>query len=352
MRTGDWVEVCSQEEILATLDESGRLDGMPFMPEMLAFCGQRVRVQSVAHKTCDTIEKSGGRSVSDCVHLDDLRCDGQAHGGCEAGCLLFWKTAWLRKADSRGPVTTAGKQRQGPSSGAGRLCSREALNEQTQRLTDAPDEEASYVCQATELLKASRPLSAWDVRQYVRDITTGNASLFRVLKGLLISGYWKVENAGVGLGRLLRWLFNLSHRLFGTIPYPWRHGTIPVGRPTPKCDLNLGPDETVRVKTYPEILATLDTHNKNRGLYFGVEEVPYCGTEQRVLRRVHQIIDEKTGRMIRFKTPAVILDNVYCRADYCDRRLFCPRRIYTYWREAWLERADVPPPVDKQAQSE
>src|SRR4051794_26168577 len=32
----DWVQVRSREEILATLDENGQLDGMPFMPEMLA----------------------------------------------------------------------------------------------------------------------------------------------------------------------------------------------------------------------------------------------------------------------------------------------------------------------------
>ena len=49
------MEVSSAAEILGTLDEQGRLDGLPFMPEMLQFCGQRVRVQSRAHKTCDTI---------------------------------------------------------------------------------------------------------------------------------------------------------------------------------------------------------------------------------------------------------------------------------------------------------
>jgi len=37
---GDWVEVKSKEEILASLDEKGTLEGMPFMPEMLEFYGQ------------------------------------------------------------------------------------------------------------------------------------------------------------------------------------------------------------------------------------------------------------------------------------------------------------------------
>src|SRR5205823_5514963 len=55
-RAGDWVEVKSAEEILATLDEQGRLDGLPFMPEMLQYCGKRLQVFKSAHKSCDTIQ--------------------------------------------------------------------------------------------------------------------------------------------------------------------------------------------------------------------------------------------------------------------------------------------------------
>ena len=40
LRIGEIVEVRSPEEILATLDENGELDGLPFMPEMLAWCGR------------------------------------------------------------------------------------------------------------------------------------------------------------------------------------------------------------------------------------------------------------------------------------------------------------------------
>ena len=55
LRAGDWVEVRSAAEILATLDERGRLDALPFMPEMLQYCGRRFRVFKSAHKTCDTL---------------------------------------------------------------------------------------------------------------------------------------------------------------------------------------------------------------------------------------------------------------------------------------------------------
>ena len=52
-RIGDWVEVRGKQEILQTLDGDGAVEGMPFMPEMLAFCGQRFQVYKIAHKTCD-----------------------------------------------------------------------------------------------------------------------------------------------------------------------------------------------------------------------------------------------------------------------------------------------------------
>src|SRR5262245_31995892 len=95
LRAGEWVEVRSVEEILATLDDQQCLDGLPFMPEMLPYCGKRFRVYKSAHKTCDTIQTFAIRRMDDAVHLDNLRCDGGAHGGCQAGCLLFWKDAWL-----------------------------------------------------------------------------------------------------------------------------------------------------------------------------------------------------------------------------------------------------------------
>jgi hypothetical protein len=54
-RAGDWVEVRSKEEILKTLDKNGRLEELPFMPQMFDYCGQRFRVYKRARKTCDTV---------------------------------------------------------------------------------------------------------------------------------------------------------------------------------------------------------------------------------------------------------------------------------------------------------
>ena len=98
-RAGDMVEVRSREEILSTLDPSGCIEGMPFMPEMLPFCGRRIRVRAVAHKTCETARRTWeGRRLNETVHLERASCDGSAHGGCQAECALFWKDAWLKPA--------------------------------------------------------------------------------------------------------------------------------------------------------------------------------------------------------------------------------------------------------------
>jgi len=43
LRSGEWVQVRTKEEILATLDLNGRLDELPFMPEMLQYCGMTMR---------------------------------------------------------------------------------------------------------------------------------------------------------------------------------------------------------------------------------------------------------------------------------------------------------------------
>ena len=43
LRAGDWVEVRSKEEILRSLDKKGRLEELPFMPQMFEYCGTAVQ---------------------------------------------------------------------------------------------------------------------------------------------------------------------------------------------------------------------------------------------------------------------------------------------------------------------
>jgi hypothetical protein len=334
MRVGDWVEVRSREEILETLDRRGRLDDLPFMPQMFEYCGRRLRVARSAHKTCDTISKvSTSRRVSSAVHLDGVRCDGGAYGGCGAACSIFWKEAWLKPADAAGTVPS-GRRDQG--------CTAEDVIAATQAPGASDARGPTYVCQATELVRASTLLPWWDLRQYLEDYRTGNATLRQLASALTYALFWNVIRAAwwtrTGAGRVLRWCYDGVQALRGGVPFPRKKGTIPAGKKTPSHRLDLQPGEVVRVKPYDEILSTLDTNNKNRGMRFDAEAVPYCGGSYRVRSRVERIVDEKTGKMIELKNDAVILEGVVCQARYSDRRMLCPRAICTYWREIWLER--------------
>jgi hypothetical protein len=99
LRPGELVRVRSAADIMATLDAGGRLDALPFMPEMLSCCGKQFRVYKRADKSCDTVGTSPTHALrmTNTVHLEGVRCSGAAHGGCQAACLVFWKEAWLER---------------------------------------------------------------------------------------------------------------------------------------------------------------------------------------------------------------------------------------------------------------
>lgn len=333
LKAGELVEVRSREEILATLDERGWLEGLPLMPEMLQYCGQVFRVYKRADKTCDTVVPWSMRRMVNSVHLE-LRCDGSAHGGCEAGCLIFWKEAWLKRADKE-TIPVARLSASPGTAPAGTLISVEQLVNANAR----PDEQGQmlYTCQATELHNFTSPMKWWDPRQYIRDVRSGN-----------LSREFEMQSRA---GRALEWILVLLKivRAFALslvrermgVSYPPVAGAL---EKTPLEVLDLQPGEFVQVRSREEILATLDRNKKNRGLLFDGEMLPFCGGIYRVLRRVHHIVDEKTGRMMDMKNPCIVLEGVFCKSDY---NRFCPRAIYCYWRENWLRRVtpDVIPPA-------
>jgi hypothetical protein len=350
-RAGDWVEVRSREEILGTLDEKGRLDGLSFMPQMFNYCGQRFRVESRAYKTCDTVSgRYRGLRMPDAVHLS-VRCDGQAYGDCQAGCLIFWKNAWLKPVD--GPALADNEPNRNRARHADLHKQGTCTDADVRRSTACKDRNGTtrYSCQATELLNYTAPLKWWDARQYVEAYTSGNRSFLQVGRGLTYLFYYYASFAfSERWGRPGRWLYNRFQAITGGVPFPRLKGKIATGQLTPRRDLNLQAGDFVRVKSYDEILATLNTGLSNRGLQFDAELVPFCGKVFRVSTRVERFVDERTGEMRQMKTPAVILDGVTCKALFSGQRLFCPRSINIWWREIWLERvspdnrAQVSPP--------
>lgn len=340
-RAGDLVRIRSKAEILATLDETGSVDGMPFMPEMSQYCGRIVPVAAVAHKTCDTAHRTHkNRRLDSTVHLAGLRCDGSAHGGCEAACNLFWNDAWLEPAsgdDSPPPVATPSAE--GPDTS--RLTA-------ACRLAPVPgssDHEPTYSCQATKLFEATRELQWWNPRQYALDITTGNFSLAHVLRAMFLAALRRlIDISPVGY-RALKALHRRAHQLLMKRDVPDLLGTVPPKSPTPTARLNFQPGERVRVKSKAEIEATLDALGRNRGMRFDVEMARYCGQTATVKSSVTRIIDEQTGKMRLMKEPCIILAGVVCMAEYSECRLMCPRAIPSYWREIWLERVGVNAPA-------
>ena len=342
LSVGDWVEVRSKEEILRTLEANGRLEGMPFMPEMFRFCGKRFQVHKRAHKTCDytTPYPYHTRRLDRTVHLE-TRCEGDAHGGCQAGCLLYWKQAWLRPV-SGDPEKPVALSTQTPSerdvdavSSSG--CGESEVWVRTQ-VSDPSGGAPTYVCQATQVPYATTPLAWWDVRQYLEDYWSGNVGFGRIVRGLSYSIYYHLSQAGIGLGPAMRWFYDKFHTVWGGTLFPRKPGLIPQGQPTPSGSLNLQPGELVRIKSHDEILKTVDAGNKNRGMYWDAELVPYCGGTYRVLKRVTRLIDEKTAKMVEMKNPCIVLDTVVCQARYSPCRMLCPKSMYPYWREIWLER--------------
>ena len=338
---GDWVEVRSKEEILATLDKNGRLEGLPFMPQMFRHCGKRFQVFKRAHKACDTVSGNyANRALPNAIHLA-LRCDGAEFSGCQAACLIVWKEVWLKPVAGPDAVDapSAGTEppRRAPSVQG---CTVEDVIAGA-RPPQKAGEDVRYVCQATELLNYTTPMKNWDARQYLEDYRSGNVSFKQVASTMLFAAFQKFTRAE-WIGRPARRLYDWFQSLRGGVPYPRRPGTLPPGEISPTCDLDLKPGELVRVKSMEQILATVSPQNMHRGMSFDVEMVPYCGRVYRVRDRVAKFVDERTGYMRRLKTPAVILEGVTCGGRFSNHRWLCPRGIFPWWREVWLERVEEP----------
>jgi len=341
LKAGDWVEVRSREEILSTLDRNSRLDELPFMPQMLQYCGQKLRVRKRAHKVCDTVNATGGRKMSNAVVLEDLRCDGQAYGGCEMRCLIIWKDAWLKRVDQveRGFL---GAGQAVPLNAHGDPGESGCSEADVWAGTQMPQEKSGsgepvYICQATQLPLATQPLSRWSIGQYFEDYASGNARISEILLRLLSLLYVHLSESGLGFGSALRWAYDSFQQFRGGSPYPWRRGHLPKNSATPAINLNLQVGELVRVKHYRELLKTVDDEMMNRGMSFHPEMVPYCGETFRVHQRVRKIMNERTGQLMLLRNECLVLEGSDCLGRYSNP-LFCPRFCYPYWREIWLER--------------
>ena len=306
LRSGEWVEVRGAEEIARTLDEDGTLDGLPFMAEMLAYCGRRSRVLRSAEKTCVEVA-SGDYAIrefrgDDVVLLEGLRCSGADHDGCQRACMFFWKMAWLRRAGPDRPTP--------PASGVGTVKLRPRL-----KTMSAP---GRYFCQSTELAKATQPLTRSRILlKCIRDVRSGAVGVFQMSRLILVPLWRKITKK--------------FHRdVIGTLTR------------TPLGQLELKPGEVVEVKSIEEIARTLDEKGRNRGLQCYIELKQFSGKQFRVRNRLDRMISEPTGEMRKTQGTVILEDNHCLCANVLGG---CPRRDFTYWREVWLQRANVSEPM-------
>jgi len=309
LRAGDLVTVRALPEILQTLDANGTLDELPFMPEMLEYCGKRFRVLNrVVQSTVDAafLALHGESFVrefrnNDVVILQGVRCSGAEHDGCQRGCAIFWKEAWLEKVDDS--VQDCALNHDVMNADSGELGCMWKTRTESDR----------YFCQSTEFLKATMNLSGLQrLKKCFSAVVAGNISAWGMLKRVLMWMWWKTHNKVIG------------NHVRGT------------QEKTPGESLGLQPGEIVEVKSLQEIVATLNKDGRNRGLHFSADQRPFCGGRYRVRNRADNFIAEGTGEMKHFRD-TVILEEVLCDSA-CFAFGGCYRADLLYWREIWLKR--------------
>jgi len=155
-------------------------------------------------------------------------------------------------------------------------------------------------CQLHTINEISGPMSSWNRFWQLRK------RLKRILKRRL----WYVRHAASEL----------------------RHSSETANR-TEHDRFNAG--EVVCIRSEGEIRNTLDRWNRLHGCSFMEEMLPYCGTKQRVLKRVERFLDERDYRMKKCKG-IVILEGVVCEGtkDFGP----CDRACFLFWRDEWLKR--------------
>ena len=310
LRPRQLVRLRSPAAILATLDEDGCLEGLPFMPEMLEFFDGTHRVGVRAERACDTLCGPGTQRIPDAVTLDDLRCDGGGHAGCQARCRVYWKEAWLESADDGAEPARAELDAAYPE-----------LKQLAQRgaVRSGANGDRVFRCQMTELLRASKRVTPREAPvAFVREVTSKNVGVGRwlsVLVRTMVEGTLSVLRLRPGLFMPFR---------------PDVKAKVPTGVTIEVGDL-------VRVRSKEEIAKTLDAKGKLKGLWFDREMVPFCGREFRVDKKVTRFIDEASGKMIDLASDCYMLESVVCSGDLSHGRRFCSRAIYPWWRTAWLE---------------
>lgn len=136
------------------------------------------------------------------------------------------------------------------------------------------------------------------------------------------------------LRRILKRRFNYLRKLFCTEGGANQYSPAAVDGKT----LALQVGEIVRVRSKEEIEATLNRWNQLRGCAFLEEMSAYCGTTQKVYKRVERFLDERDYVVKRTKG-LYLLEGITCNGTKDFGR--CDRSCFFFWREEWLEKCNL-----------
>ena len=269
LRAGEWVVVRSKEEILATLDANGRLDGLPFQPEMFAWCGRRARVAKSAHKTCDSTPHRTRRAS-------------HVRRRAPRGCALRWRLA--RRLPGRLCLLLEGslaEARQRIRRATLLLpetadCTEESVLRSSLR-SGCDSADPIWVCQTTAIYEATELLplvgrasvhQGRDQRQSLGVAHDARSCCARAIASSSGSA------SATGCSWACTTVFRSCAAAGRCRPLPER---VPDGAPTPAETLDLQPGEWVEVKSREEIAATITRSGFNRGMRYDLEMLKYSG---------------------------------------------------------------------------
>ena len=174
----------------------------------------------------------------------------------------------------------------------------------------------TYYCQASELSKATHPLSRW--KRCGRMLTDSAPATQRPANG---AEPWNMV-------------------VFKSSPDASRRARARKRQSAPIEGLNLRPGESVEVKSMQSIIETSNDTGYNRQLYFSPDVRLWYDQQCRVKGRLDKIIVDGTGKMRPLRQEC--LESSTCGCSYMGFGMGgCSRCELTYWREIWLRRSDA-----------
>jgi hypothetical protein len=137
--------------------------------------------------------------------------------------------------------------------------------------------------------------------------------------------------------RQVRLVKTKTDRMINKIVDYFRRNQGPEVVPVGPYAQQINTGDLVRVKSEASIKATLDHWGILKGCMFMPEMAKYCGTNQRVFRRMERFVDERDYH-VKQSHGIILLEGLHCQGTSHYGR--CDRACFYFWREEWLEKSD------------